>query len=267
MVGTRCSLLVVVALLTAASCGGQSRGRDQAPDPSGEAGSAAAFDLPAKGCRAMDARSNGAFCAGIAGYAWNGSLCEPIQCGCAGTECADVFSSAGDCDRTYVGCYELEGIPMACARHAECIVRTRSCCAPCGSYGPEAMLAMHGDSPDPGDLGLCGSPRPACPECDSWPLPSIYAACIEGQCTVYDAASHASCGSDEDCRLVTKDCCACGGDISVGALMAVDASFGAPDYCGSTACDDCLPPPAPSNVRARCHLEAQQCELQFGSLK
>jgi len=55
-------------------------------------------------CRAMDARSNGNFCERLVGYAWNGSSCTDIQCGCEGSECDDIYPTRAACERDYAEC-------------------------------------------------------------------------------------------------------------------------------------------------------------------
>jgi hypothetical protein len=45
----------------------------------------------------MDARSNGTDCARTVGFTWNGVTCEPVLCGCAGTECGRIYPTAALC--------------------------------------------------------------------------------------------------------------------------------------------------------------------------
>lgn len=55
-------------------------------------------------CDAQDARSSGFACATLTGFSWNGTTCEPVLCGCVGTECARIAPLEEECLADHRGC-------------------------------------------------------------------------------------------------------------------------------------------------------------------
>lgn len=55
-------------------------------------------------CAPLDARSSGDDCARRDGYAWDGGLCAPIDCGCIGTECDRIAATEEECLADHEGC-------------------------------------------------------------------------------------------------------------------------------------------------------------------
>jgi hypothetical protein len=203
----------------------------------------------------MDARSGPAECATNIGYAWDGAQCRPILCDCQGSDCAALFATADACDHAHRACYAEHGVSRACTTHADCVVQTRTCCASCspGSDPGSALMATSADAPALRDAGICaGDPQAGCDDCAPPELYSVYAACHEGECRLLDLTPHASCQSAANCRLVTKDCCDCGGDFTSPGLAAANSNFTRPDYCAATLlCAECAGT-LPDNARPLC---------------
>ena len=55
-------------------------------------------------CAPLDARSSGDDCARRDGYAWDGGLCAPIDCGCIGSECDRIAATEEECLADHEGC-------------------------------------------------------------------------------------------------------------------------------------------------------------------
>jgi hypothetical protein len=216
------------------------------------------------GCQPMDAKASGARCATIAGYRWNGELCEGIACSCVGSDCGRVFASMAECDRAHDRCYAAQGLLRHCARHSDCSLLPRACCTGCGVPTADSYLALGRDALSPVQAMTClGDPSADCLDCDSGTNPSLYAACIDAQCSVVDVSASASCLIDSDCRLVSKDCCDCGGDFSERGVMSVNYSYERPQRCDGVGCDGCIPND-PSNTFAVCLPDRGACGLITG---
>jgi len=130
--GDRCAEEVLICQLDAVAPGGaggreghdaatlpmQDGGRavvpgDNGPAEPGRDGGVEDGALPPdpERCRALDARSSGALCARLDGYTWTGSACEPIYCGCSGSECDEAHESLGECERSHAACYDPVDFP------------------------------------------------------------------------------------------------------------------------------------------------------------
>jgi hypothetical protein len=57
-----------------------------------------------RGCVAMDARSSGNKCGGLDGYAWDGTGCVEVICGCLGSECEALYETRETCFEHYSAC-------------------------------------------------------------------------------------------------------------------------------------------------------------------
>ena len=255
------------------SCGGttsrQSSGNP--PATSGGAAGAASSNVAgaagapySMGCEPMDAKASGARCAGIAGHRWNGELCEGIACSCVGSDCGRVLDTMEDCDRAYTGCYAARGLLRKCAKHSDCSLVQRTCCPACAVPRADAYLALGRGGLSPVEAMTClGDPSGDCLDCESGSNPSVYAACVDGQCSVVDVAEFGSCLIDTDCRLVSKDCCDCGGDFSEWGVMSVNYSYVRPQRCDGVGCDACIPRD-PLNTFAMCLTDRSTCGLITG---
>lgn len=205
----------------------------------------------------MDAKSSGDECTAVTGYAYDGRICVPVVCGCVGADCQHLFPSIDECDLARTACYADAGVRRDCTKHADCELVSRRCCPPCGPPSHDDLLAVRKGLPS---LPICrGEVGGACPACASGRNHSIYAACIEGTCQMLDVSAHASCTASADCRISTKDCCECGGDFGADGVIAVNASFRAPDYCpADMGCPECGAPLDP-NVQALCDPDQGVC--------
>lgn len=249
--------LASLVLLGVVACGGTTRhGDGQGGQASGGSG-----PMPPAACAAMAARSSGDDCAGIAGYRYNGQLCEAVVCSCVGSDCGRLFGTMEDCDRAHRDCYAEQGLTRACERHSHCALSPRTCCFPCGTPVADAYIALRFDATSPQSAGLClGDPDAGCPECEQGKNPSVHAACIDGECSVVDVTASAACQMHEDCQLVTKDCCDCGGDFSQWGVMSVNDSYVRPERCDGVGCDGCVPEP-PTEFGPRCDSERGVCSI------
>jgi hypothetical protein len=256
------------------SCGGTTTKQPSGDPPASSGGASGAAPSSAagaagapssSGCQPMDAKASGARCAGTVGYRYNGQLCEGIACSCVGSDCDRIFATMEECDRAHDGCYAAQGILRRCTRHSDCSLVQRTCCPPCGTPPADAYLALGYDALSPEAAMIClGDPGAACPECESGSNPSVYAACIDAQCSVVDVTEFASCLIDTDCRLVSKDCCDCGGDFRHSGVMAVNYSYKRPARCDGVGCDDCVPV-GPSNTYAVCLTDRGICGVIAGT--
>ena len=195
----------------------------------------------------MDAQSGLEECERIAGYAYNGSVCAPLHCTCRGSDCDRLYPSANECDAAFNECYERVGIRRSCTRHSDCQLQLRTCCGPCVPPLGSALLGTRVTSPGLRET-VCGDV--ACDDCYTPPSTTAYAACIDGLCGVIDVTEQAACDTDADCRLVTKNCCECGGDFTFEGVMAVSSDPLRPE-CAGVGCDGCLPP-RPEGIYGAC---------------
>lgn len=209
-------------------------------------------------CAPLDARSAGTLCAGVAGYTWNGTICEPVMCTCAGDDCGSLFQTAEQCDRAYQACYADAGLTRSCETHADCRLRPRTCCTPCATIQEADQMIAENLSADGASVCL-GDPGGNCTDCDSIQNPALYPACIDGQCTVMNLTNFAGCAVDEQCRVSTKDCCECGGDVSATGLIAVNPTFSRHPECAAVACGECAADFA--GATAVCNQEVGFCEV------
>jgi hypothetical protein len=245
------------------SCGGSTTKQAGGDPPASSAGASGAPE-PGR-CQAMDARASGAPCAGTAGYRWSGQLCEGIACSCVGSDCDRIFATMEECDRAHDPCYAAQGVLRHCIGHSDCSLVQRTCCPTCGSPPADAYMAVGREGLSPVEAMSClGDSSAGCPECESGTNPSVYAACIDAQCSVVDVSEFGSCLIDTDCRLVSKDCCDCGGDFSDWGVMSVNYSYDRPERCNGVGCDGCVPDD-PLNIYAVCKTEHGVCGLIAGT--
>ncbi len=220
-------------------------------------------------CAAMDARSNGDGCVRTVGYAWNGTNCQAIECGCTGADCEGIFLSADECDHEYRRCYESRKISRSCSTHGDCMLQSRMCCPPCvltdaATFG-DVLIATSASSPSLRDAGNCLGPEPqgGCGTCAPAEPFTAYAACIEGECRLLDTTEDAACSEPEDCYLRTRDCCECGGDFSETGLIAV-STFALHPYCQpAQGCPECAAGEPSDRAQATCDSERGLCRVGF----
>jgi len=145
--------------------------------------------------------------------------------------------------------------PFACAGPSECIVVPASCCGSCGAATRGDAVAVNVARSSDYRRPMCDGV--GCPACFMEQDPSLVATCRAGRCEVADLHTEpaAECSSDGDCRVRTRDCCECGGDVSRAGIIAIATSH-IVDYealvCDpGTACLECAPV-YPAEVSAVC---------------
>ena len=146
-------------------------------------------------CAPMDARSSGLLCAGVDGFTWNGVTCEPIVCGCAGT----------DCDRIYPTAVECLSARAACNPAAPSL-----CDLPLSSGDCDGLSMRYGYSPEAGACvqfiyGLCGGNENNFPTLEA--CNTVCAARADRCSWCSNGRAPADCTPDE--RVPPASCAAC----------------------------------------------------------
>jgi len=205
----------------------------------------------------MDAESSGDDCVSVVGYAFDGTLCYPVVCGCRGDDCGELYPSLSECDDAFSACYENFGVTRACETDAECALVPRACCG--AITEPDAVLAISGGGAEL-DSELCDG-RLGCPGIFIPPKPSLYAQCVAGRCETLDVAPVAACDTDADCTVRSKGCCNCPLGESAAELLAVASPDQYYDFAScEVTCDLCLEPP-PEGITATCDDSFGLCAL------
>jgi hypothetical protein len=101
----------------------------------------------------------------------------------------------------------------------------------------------------------------ACPPCVP-PPGTIDAFCRGGTCQVEDLQKFNACTKDADCKLVPKDCCACG-TLPAAAFTALSDEPGfVGDRCATVDCAGCPGGPQVADAsRATCNTTYGYCEI------
>jgi hypothetical protein len=210
-------------------------------------------------CGAMDARSSGDDCVRLEGYAWDGAECTSVNCGCTGTDCADLFATRSACLDVYGACHTGGLLPF-CEQDGDCQSDERclsgTCAEACTSSGDcdadsrcyfeetaTCLLAVV-DPASPGEGGEClprcatdedctaVAPGLSCwgqscvrslPECETR-CPKIADSCPEGCEAISGQAydSHLMCRSSEVDILG----CTLGGRLSTSDDSCVKSIYG-----------------------------------------
>lgn len=55
-------------------------------------------------CPAQDARDDGTDCTDVVGYAFDGTRCVAVTCGCAGGDCDAIAASRVACEARFASC-------------------------------------------------------------------------------------------------------------------------------------------------------------------
>lgn len=121
-------------------------------------------------CTPQDARSNGTLCAGTFGYAWTGTGCEEIVCGCAGADCDAAYSTLSECQQATSSCEPRKTVSGQCIRNYGGGCTTDADCTT-GGCGGEVCLAKGMD-----DVSTC--------ECG--PPQGIGCGCVDGTCSWFE---------------------------------------------------------------------------------
>jgi hypothetical protein len=200
-------------------------------------------------CAPMDAASNGDECMDIVGFAWNGERCEPVLCGCEGSDCGRL-PPMGICEQDHLGCHI--GLAPQCRRSTDCTLDFADCCGYCGITPVEALVAIRADARE-GYRAYACEPGEACPDCYAEVAPDALALCVGFECRAVDMEAVTRCTSNDDCRIRFRDCCECDGLPTEANVVAVSDLAGyerlacAEGYSCAT-CDSEYPP----DVRAVC---------------
>jgi hypothetical protein len=137
---------------------------------------------------------------------------------------------------------------QACDVPPECVVVPESCCGSCGAATRDDAISVNRDFAGVYRTVVCEG-EPGCPPCYDDPDPTLVATCLAGRCGVVDLQDHplTECTDSEDCRLRTRDCCECGGDMTEAGLIAIRAGAAEEaEYVGlvcepEATCPECEP--------------------------
>lgn len=203
-------------------------------------------------CAAMDARSNGDDCVQVVGYAFNGVSCEPVVCGCAGADCADIFATIDECDDAKMECYTEAGVDRECQADEQCVLVNRTCCGDLNEA--DATFAVSAWS----EFAWCAAADCAPPI--PVPKPTLHARCVDNRCYAIDVEPVALCEEDANCMVRSKGCCNCPIDEPPEALLAVATPDEYYDFIDcNVECDQCVQEPVTA-ATAECTAEGL-CEL------
>jgi hypothetical protein len=155
----------------------------------------------------------------------------------------------------------LPGVSTSCMGSADCVATDSVCCPRCDTEPTLATkIGINRTSVSTYQNELCANAG-ACPPCVP-PPGTIDAFCRGGTCEVQDLGKYKACTKDADCKLVPKDCCACG-KLPATAFAALSDEPGFEgDRCGTVDCAGC---PEPVQVadgsRATCNTTYGYCEI------
>lgn len=198
-------------------------------------------------CVAMDASSSGDDCTEVAGYAFDGSTCVEITCGCKGTDCDHLYAELRACDAAYVHCQPRTGELLAacdddadCEEDAGCLSHTcgRSCSSDAECTETEGCFEEGSSRPCPileavypptGHVGQC---LPRCSmdtDCRTLgaALTCRTGACVRAQPDCELACPRVASSCSTGCREITASVY----DTARRCLVAEAAVFGCePDW-------------------------------------
>lgn len=152
-------------------------------------------------------------------------------------------------------------VSLSCTRSADCYAADTSCCPRCDTQPTIATkVGIARSSISTYNEQRCATAG-ACPPCVP-PPGTIDSFCKAGVCDVEDLGKYKACAKDADCKLVAKDCCACGAlpNTALAALSDEPGFLG--DHCATVDCAAC-----PSGVRAddasrpTCNTTYGYCEI------
>jgi hypothetical protein len=216
-------------------------------------------------CSRMDAKSNGTECAAIPGFTWNGVECEPIVCGCTGSDCGSIYADQAECEAQHRECAPL----TMCSQPSDCMLAGEDCCT-CDVAGRDDITSISTAQSQAHADRTC-VPGQACPDCPSDPFAGValrYAATCEpstrwegGECALLDLSA-LPCTSDVGCRLEVRNCCECGASTLLENLLSVPNGLDLTDaICAPTDASCCgIGFVIREGVIARCG-SAGYCEL------
>jgi hypothetical protein len=127
----------------------------------------------------------------------------------------------------------------SCATSADCITANSICCPRCDMEPTLATkTGVNGTSVSTYENQLCAAAG-ACPPCEP-PPGTIDSFCRgRGECDVEDLRKYKACTKDADCKLVPKDCCACGTLPGTAFVSLSDEAAFQGDQCATVDCAGC----------------------------
>jgi hypothetical protein len=60
-------------------------------------------------CAPMHVQDSGEDCFTVSGYGFDGAECQPIICGCVGSDCHDLYDTQKECEAAFSACSEFAG--------------------------------------------------------------------------------------------------------------------------------------------------------------
>jgi hypothetical protein len=155
----------------------------------------------------------------------------------------------------------------SCSMSSSCIVIPASCCGACGAATREDSIAVNASRASAYQASVCPK-SPACPACYMEQDPTLVATCASGRCAIVDVLEQpfAACTDDAECRLRSRDCCECGGDVTSAGLISIRTDGEGAymdivcDEGSSTPCPECAPV-YPPEAAAACDVAEGHCRV------
>jgi hypothetical protein len=220
-------------------------------------------------CNRMDARSSGALCPAVVGYAWDGLKCHEVLCTCSGEDCDELYDTAIECEDATSACQPL----TMCVENSDCLLQPAECNCECSSSIRDEdvhAVSSSGEALTMHSHRMCGGLTLDCEECAIDRLAEARKRLVPtcgsavrwegGACAVTDL-TRLPCTEDVGCAVRVARCCQCGPDPSVDELFAMPVGESADSlFCdtGQGCCEG--EPTLPDNVTARCGSQGY-CQL------
>jgi hypothetical protein len=227
-------------------CGGSTWTAGHGLFPCGDAGADAA-PMSAGGSGAGGSGAGGSGAGGAAGAGTGGS-------GLAG---------AGGAAGAGTGGTDAGGGPSKDCKHSQdCELLPTVCCPLCRPAMLSERIAVNVEAAAPYWEEKCATAG-ACPPC----VPSngsIDSECRAGKCEVVDRSPYTACTMAADCKMVPKDCCACG-VVRTAGWAGISDTDGFSLRCAAVDCAPCTEG-GPSHL-TNDHVECTQgfCEVVSGA--
>jgi hypothetical protein len=172
---------------------------------------------------------------------------KPIGTGGGGATSTDAGESIGN-------------VSTSCKTSGDCYAADRNCCGYCGVSTVQDKIGIAVDSKLAYRTFECSLPV-ACPPCEAW-VGTVDAFCRASRCEVEDLAQYKACTKDADCKLVAKDCCACGTLPATAFVSISDESSYQEDRCGAVDCVVCQDGPHVADATSpTCNTVRGYCEM------
>jgi hypothetical protein len=200
-------------------------------------------------------RCNGGFrsqfvCSGGAWLAGHGLF--PCAADAGTSNDAGKAGHAGDSGGPLLGVY------TSCGNSSDCIAADSNCCPRCDMDPTlDTKIGIARTSLSTYMDERCAAAG-ACPPCVP-PPGTIDSFCKAGLCDVEDLRKYKACTKDADCKLVPKDCCACGSLPGTAFVAISDEAAFVVDRCTAN-CDTCSGVQVADASRATCNTTYGYCE-------